>query len=120
MMMKIAKVEPLPIGRYLYVRITTESGLVGIGESGTWGHLEASAAAIAKFGAYLVGRDARPIEHHWNVMLPLAPFHRRRDHRRGLGDRHRAVGHQGQAARRAGVRAARRRRCARRPGCTAM
>src|SRR5882757_9008611 len=67
-MMKIAKVEPLPIGRYLYVRITTESGLVGIGESGAWGHLEASAAAIAKFGDYLVGRDARPIEHHWNVM----------------------------------------------------
>lgn len=67
-MMKIANVEPLPIGRYLYVRITTDSGLTGIGESGAWGHLEASAAAIAKFGAYLVGKDARPIEHHWNVM----------------------------------------------------
>jgi galactonate dehydratase len=72
--MRIEKVEPLFVGRYLYVRITTETGLTGIGESGAWGHLEASAAALVKFGNYLQGRDARAIEHHWNVMYRAHHF----------------------------------------------
>lgn len=66
--MKITRVTPMFIDRYLYVEIETDDGLKGIGESGAWGHLEASAAAITKFGEYLVGLDPRPIERHWNVM----------------------------------------------------
>ncbi len=66
--MKITHVTPLLVDRFLFVRIETDAGITGIGESGTWGHLEASAAAIRKFGDYLIGRDPRPIEHHWNVM----------------------------------------------------
>jgi galactonate dehydratase len=72
--MKITKVEPLLLDRFLYVRVSTDAGIVGIGESGTWGQLEASAAAIAKYGEYLVGRDPFPIEHHWNVMLRANHF----------------------------------------------
>ena len=67
--MRIIKVEPLLLDRFLYVRITTDAGITGIGESGTWGQLEASAASIAKYGEYLVGKDPLPIEHHWTVML---------------------------------------------------
>ncbi len=67
--MKITKVEPLMIDRFCFVRIETDEGLTGIGESGAWGQLEASAASIAKYGEYLVGRNPRAIEHHWNVML---------------------------------------------------
>jgi galactonate dehydratase len=66
--MRITRVSPFFVGRYLFVEIETGDGLVGIGESGAWGHLEASAAAIAKFGEYLIGEDARQIELHWNVM----------------------------------------------------
>lgn len=66
--MKITKVEALPVGQFLYARITTDEGLTGIGESGAWGHLEASRAAIEKYAEYLVGKDPAPIEHHWNVM----------------------------------------------------
>jgi len=66
--MKITKVEPLLLDRFLYVRISTDVGITGLGESGTWGQLEASAAAVAKFGTYLLDRDPAPIEHHWNVM----------------------------------------------------
>ena len=66
--MKITSVEPLLVDRFLLVRIRTDSGIEGVGESGTWGHLEASATAIKKFGDYLVGRDPQMIEHHWNVM----------------------------------------------------
>ena len=72
--MKITKVEPLLLDRFLYVRIHTDAGITGIGESGTWGQLEASAASIAKYGEYLVGKDPFPIEHHWNVMLRANHF----------------------------------------------
>ena len=72
--MKIKSVEPLMIDRYLFVRITTDSGLVGIGESGSWGYLEASAAAIGKFGKYLVGTDPLLIEHHWQYMYRFSHF----------------------------------------------
>jgi galactonate dehydratase len=72
--MKITRVETVPVDRYLFVQIRTDAGLVGLGESGTWGHLEASAAAIAKFGDYLVGQDPARIEHHWNVMYRSGHF----------------------------------------------
>ncbi|PLZ01516.1 galactonate dehydratase [Burkholderia sp. WAC0059] len=72
--MKITKVEPLFIDRFLFVRVETDQGYVGYGESGAWGHLEASAEAVRKFAEYLVGKDPRPIEHHWNVMLRFQHF----------------------------------------------
>ncbi len=72
--MKITKVEPLLLDRFLFVRISTDAGITGLGESGTWGQLEASAAAITKYGEYLVGKDPMPIEHHWNVMLRANHF----------------------------------------------
>jgi galactonate dehydratase len=72
--MKITAVEPMLIDRYLYVQVHTDAGFVGLGESGTWGHLEASAAALRKFGDYLVGQDPFRIEHHWNVMYRSGHF----------------------------------------------
>ena len=66
--MKITKVNPILADRFLFVRVETDAGISGIGESGAWGHVEASAAAIRKFGEYLVGQPAGDIEHHWNVM----------------------------------------------------
>ena len=72
--MKVVSVEPLLIDRYLFVRVTTDSGLTGIGESGAWGYLEASAAAAAKFGRYLVGKDPLLIEHHWQYMFRFSHF----------------------------------------------
>lgn len=72
--MKITAVTPLFIDRFLFVRITTDKGFSGIGESGAWGHLEASAEAVRKFGEYLIGKDPRKIEHHWNVMHRFQNF----------------------------------------------
>jgi galactonate dehydratase len=71
---KITRVDPLLIDRFLYVRVETDNGYSGVGESGAWGHLEASAEAVRKFGDYLVGKDPRPIEHHWNVMQRFQHF----------------------------------------------
>jgi galactonate dehydratase len=72
--MKITRVEVLPIDRYLYVRIHTDAGIVGLGESGTHTHQEAAEAALKKFGAYLEGQDPFRIEHHWNVMYRTGHF----------------------------------------------
>jgi len=72
--MKITKVEPLFIDRYLLVEVHTDAGIVGLGESGAWGFLEASAAAVEKFGRYLVGLDPLRIEHHWQYMYRFSHF----------------------------------------------
>ena len=72
--MKITQVEPLSVDRFLFVKVHTDAGITGIGESGSWGFLEASKAAIEKFGRYLVGEDPLRIEHHWQYMYRFAHF----------------------------------------------
>lgn len=66
--MKITAVRPLLVNRYLFVEITTDEGIKGVGESGCWGFLDASAEAIQLFGEYLVGKDPLQIEHHWQYL----------------------------------------------------
>ena len=72
--MEITKVTPIFIDRYLLVKIDTDAGISGIGESGAWGYLEASSAAIEKYGRYLVGQDPLRIEHHWQYMYRFSHF----------------------------------------------
>ncbi len=66
--MKITAVETILANRYLFVRIKTDEGLEGIGESGTWGFLDASAGAVEALKTYLIGKDPLQIEHHWQYM----------------------------------------------------
>ena len=72
--MKITAVEVVPVDRYLFTRVHTDVGITGFGESGAWGFLEASAAAMEKFGRYLVGKDPLRIEHHWQNMYRTSHF----------------------------------------------
>ena len=72
--MKILAVEAVPVDRYLFARVHTDEGLTGIGESGAWGFQEAAAAAMEKFGRYLVGKDPLRIEHHWQNMYRTSHF----------------------------------------------
>ena len=72
--MKITKIENLLIDRYLFVRITTDSGITGIGESGAWGFLEASHGALETFKGYLLGQDPLRIEHHFQNMYRWSHF----------------------------------------------
>ena len=72
--MKITRVTPLMLDRYLLVTVETDAGITGIGESGTWGFLEASESAIEKFGRYLVGENPLRIEHHWQYMYRFSHF----------------------------------------------
>ena len=72
--MKITRVTPRFLDRYLYVEVETDEGLTGTGECGAWGQLEAAAAAVAKFETYLEGKDPALIESHWNVMHRFGHF----------------------------------------------
>ncbi len=72
--MKITAVEAVPVDRYLFAKVHTDEGISGVGESGAWGHLEASEAAINKFGRYLMGKDPLRIEHHWQCMYRSGHF----------------------------------------------
>ena len=72
--MKITAVEAIPVDRYLLAQVHTDAGIIGLGESGAWGFLEASKAAIEKFGVYLVGQDPLRIEHHWQYMARFSHF----------------------------------------------
>jgi galactonate dehydratase len=45
--MKITDVRTVPVSNYLFVQVVTNEGITGLGESGTWGFLEASAVRNA-------------------------------------------------------------------------
>ncbi|EEU38433.1 uncharacterized protein NECHADRAFT_55315 [Fusarium vanettenii 77-13-4] len=70
----IKSVVPLHVGQFMFVRIETSDGVVGFGECGIWGHIEASATVVTRFAEYLVGKPAACIEHHWNVMHRFSYF----------------------------------------------
>jgi len=71
---KIEHVESLPIGGGYYVRIITDDGLVGVGQSAAWGYPSAVDQVMHTFAQYLVGQDPMRIEHHWQYLYRLAPF----------------------------------------------
>lgn len=72
--MRIASVTPIFIDHYLLVEIRTDSGLVGLGESGAWGYQEGTAATVERFAEYLVGQDPLRIEHHWQYLYRWSHF----------------------------------------------
>lgn len=72
--MKITEIKTLFIDRYLFVQVHTDEGLTGLGESGAWGYLEASAGAVETFKRYLIGQDPLRIEHHWQYLYRWTHF----------------------------------------------
>lgn len=70
----ITGIDTLLIDRYLFVEVHTNAGITGLGESGAWGFLEASAAAVETFKRYLIGQDPLRIEHHWNYLYRWTHF----------------------------------------------
>lgn len=72
--MKITDLEILPIDRYMFLKIHTDAGITGLGESGTWGYLEASASVMEGYKEYLIGKDPLLIEHHWQNLYRCTHF----------------------------------------------
>lgn len=72
--MKITDIKVLPVNSFLYVKVFTDEGIVGVGESGAWGFLTASGEAVESFKTYLIGKDPLEIEHHWQYMYRCFHF----------------------------------------------
>jgi galactonate dehydratase len=69
---KITDIKTIAVDQYLFVKVFTDKGLTGLGESGAWAFLEASAAAVETFKRYLIGQDPLRIEHHWQTMYSIS------------------------------------------------
>ena len=76
--MKITSVETFIAGldrrNYLFVRVQTDEGITGIGEAYSCGPDEATAAVVADFETWLIGKDPRDIEALWHLMYAGSRF----------------------------------------------
>ena len=67
--MKITHVETFHVKpRWLFCRIDTDEGLSGWGEPIVEGHARTVETAVHELAEYLVGKDPRLINHHWQAM----------------------------------------------------
>ena len=67
--MKIVRLETFLVKpRYLFLRMHTDEGLVGLGEPILEGRARTVAAAVAELEPYLLGKDPRRVIHHWQAM----------------------------------------------------
>ena len=72
--MKIEEVESIRIGAKYVVRIRTDTGLTGIGQTACWGYTEAVERIVDRFRTYLIGQDPFRIEHPWQANYRTGPF----------------------------------------------
>ena len=67
--MKVATFELFPVApRWLFLKLTTDSGLVGWGEPVIEGRAATVAAAVQELSQYVIGKDARNIEDIWQTL----------------------------------------------------
>jgi galactonate dehydratase len=65
----ISRIETFLVApRWLFVRIETDSGIVGWGEATCEGRSETVRTAVEQLSELLIGNDALRIEDHWQVM----------------------------------------------------
>src|SRR3569832_553234 len=73
--MKIARIEQFfPRIRTRLVKISTDSGLVGWGETTLEGKPKSTIAAVEELAEYLIGKDPLRIKHHWQQIYRSAFF----------------------------------------------
>ena len=67
--MKITKLETFLVQpRWLFLKIHTDEGLVGLGEPILEGRAKTCAQAVDELAPYLIGQDPRRVVHHWQAM----------------------------------------------------
>ena len=72
--MKIDKIESFFIGNGYVIRIWTDNGINGIGQTACWGYPEAVEKIVNTFERYLIGQNPLRIEHHWQYLYRMGPF----------------------------------------------
>ena len=97
--MKIDSIESLFIGNGYVVRIHTDNGLSGIGQTACWGYPEAVDQIVQTFKKYLIGQNPLRIETSLAISLSHGAFSRFGTFWSYQCCGHRAVGHQREALR---------------------
>src|SRR5258705_434623 len=54
--------------RYLFLKVHTDEGVIGLGEPILEGRARTCAAAVEEIASYLVGKDPRNVVHHWQAI----------------------------------------------------
>jgi galactonate dehydratase len=77
--MKIASVEVIGVGNELtgqhtLVRLTTDEGISGLGQSACWGYPRGVAGVLGELTPLLIGADPFRIEHIWHLAFRVRPF----------------------------------------------
>lgn len=73
--MKIARIEQFfPQRRMRFVKITTDTGIIGWGETTLEGKPKSTTAAVEELADYFIGKDPLRIEHHWQHVYRSAFF----------------------------------------------
>ena len=71
--MKITKLETFLVKpRWLFLKIHTDEGLVGLGEPILEGRAKTVATAIEEIEPYLIGKDPTRVVHHWQAIYKHA------------------------------------------------
>ncbi|HEX8986004.1 MAG TPA: galactonate dehydratase, partial [Bryobacteraceae bacterium] len=67
--LKITRLETFLVKpRWLFLKVHTNAGIVGLGEPITEGRAKTCAEAVAEIEPYLVGKDPRQVVHHWQAI----------------------------------------------------
>ena len=67
--LKITKLETILVKpRWLFLKIHTNAGIIGLGEPLVEGRALTVATAIQEIAPYLIGKDPRPVAHHWQAI----------------------------------------------------
>ena len=72
--MKIDKIESFFIRNGYVIRIYTDTGISGVGQTACWGYPEAVDSIINTFKKHLIGQNPLRIEHHWQYLYRMGPF----------------------------------------------
>jgi galactonate dehydratase len=72
--MRIESVEAIPAGNACYVRVRTDDGTTGVGESTFFAWPTAVAEIVKGCAGYLEGKDPFDVEHHWLAMYRAFSF----------------------------------------------
>ena len=66
---KITKLETFLVKpRWLFLKIHTDAGIVGLGEPILEGRAKTCAEAVSEIEPYLIGKDPRRVVHHWQAI----------------------------------------------------
>jgi galactonate dehydratase len=67
--LKVTRLETFLVRpRWLFLKVHTDAGIVGLGEPVVEGRAETVAAAVHEIEPYLVGKDPRNVVHHWQAI----------------------------------------------------